>query len=231
VNLRTVADTLLAALLAPPCALCGRVLERPLDGAVCHLCWQQIQPTAASFALRGISHARALGAYDGTLRDVIHALKYDGRRSIAPRLAQLMTRHGQDVLNGADVVIPVPLHRRRRRQRGFNQAEDLARGLGLPVAPVLRRVRATQPQIELPAEQRRENLRDAFDLRRRGWHTIGGRTDARPLHGSVVVLVDDVATTGATLEACARVLRAAGAEVRALTAARVASATRPSHRA
>ena len=124
-----------------------------------------------------------------------------------------MRECGAELLSAADVVVPVPLHRRRRRVRGFNQAEDLARNLGRPVTLALRRRRATQSQADLPAARRHVNVRGAFALR---W-----RSDVR---GCRVVLVDDVCTTGATLEACARVLREAGArEVSALTAARVAT--------
>jgi ComF family protein len=114
-------------------------------------------------------------------------------------------------------VIPVPLHRSRRRHRGFNQAADLARHLGVPVSLALRRVRATATQTSLPAGQRHRNMRDAFAVTRH----------AAPLTGAVVVVIDDVSTTGATLEACARVLKDAGVkEVRALTAARVVTALR-----
>ncbi len=222
-SLRALADTLLAVFFAPPCAVCNGVLERPLDGAVCPACWAALQPRPSPFSLRTVSCASAIGPYEATLRDVIHALKYDGRRSIAPRLSALMARYGSDVLRDADLAIPVPLHRRRQRQRGFNQADDLARALGLPVARVLRRVRATQPQVELPAEKRRDNVRDAFAIARARWSTTGRNLST--VTGRVVVLVDDVATTGATLDACAQVLKIAGAkEVRALTAARVAHA-------
>lgn len=221
-TLRGLADTLLSVLLAPPCAVCNRVLERPLNGAVCDACWTSIDLHPSPFPLPTIAIAASVGFYDSTLRDVIHAFKYDGRRSIAPRLSALMLEHCGEVLHGADLVVPVALHSRRRRQRGFNQADDLARGLGVPVARVLKRVRPTQPQVDLPAEKRRENVRDAFALRRRAVAHVPGRR---------VVLVDDVATTGATLESCARVLRAAGvAEIRALTAARVASARPQTHR-
>jgi ComF family protein len=161
---------------------------------------------------RQVSHARAIGGYDGALRAIVHALKYEGRRSLARPLAALMRERGASVLSGADVVVPVPLHRARRRERGFNQALDLARHLGLPVSPALRRIRATVPQTSLPAGRRHRNVRGAF---------APTRAAAR-LRGLTVVLVDDVSTTGATLEACARTLRAEGsAEVRALTAARV----------
>ena len=215
-SLRGVADALLSVLLSPPCAVCRRVLDHPLAGAVCDACWSSIQLDATPFTLQQIARAQAIGAYEATLRDVIHALKYDGRRSIAPRLAQLMARNGHQVLHHADLVVPVPLHRRRRRQRGFNQAEELSRGLGLPVVHALRRQCSTIPQVDLPAEQRWENVRHAFAL---------SLCDIRPLHGQVVVLVDDVATTGATLAACAGVLQQTGVkEVRALTAARVVTA-------
>ena len=118
-----------------------------------------------------------------------------------------------DLLTGVDLVVPVPLHRRRRRARGFNQAEELARHLGPRCRAVLVRTRATPSQTDLPAAQRHANVRAAFALRRRA-----------DVAGLTVLLVDDVSTTGATLEACARVLRLAGArEVRALTAARVVS--------
>jgi ComF family protein len=218
---RTVTNAVLSALIAPPCAVCASVLNQPLDGAVCDRCWASIPATAASFSLAAIVHARAIGEYEGTLREVLHALKYDGRRSVARRLSQMMADCGAHVLAGADAVVPVPLHRRRLRERGFNQSDDLARGLGLPILVALRRTRNTPPQVELPAATRRTNVRDAFVVAREG-DSVTGR-----LANGILVLVDDVTTTGATLEACAHVLRQAGArEVRALTAARVATALR-----
>jgi ComF family protein len=125
-----------------------------------------------------------------------------------------MRAASSDVLAAADVVIPVPLHSRRQRARGFNQARELAHGLGLPVLDVLKRVRATPSQTGLSACERHANVRGAFELRR--------QTDTA---GMRVVLVDDVSTTGATMEACAEVLLAAGraSDVSAVTAARVVS--------
>jgi ComF family protein len=145
-------------------------------------------------------------------------LKYEGRRSLAKPLAALMQAQGGDVLDGSDVIVPVPLHVSRRLRRGFNQAADLARHLGKPVLPrALKRTRATASQTSLPAAQRHANVRGAFVTTRTG--TL--------VRGAIVLLVDDVSTTGATLEACARALRDAGAaDVRALTVGRVASRRR-----
>ena len=147
------------------------------------------------------------------MKEIIHALKYERRRSIAPPLGELMRASGARLLKDAGVVVPVPLHPRREYQRGFNQADDLARHLGLAVAPLLTRVVFTRSQIELPKDERHANVKDAFGLSVQG--------SQFPVPG-LVVLVDDVSTTGSTLDACARVLKRAGVkEVRALTAARV----------
>jgi len=227
----------LAVLLAPACACCGEPLDAPLAGPVCAACWRTVVPLvpplcehcgeplpswrALALTLGRCSRCRrapplvartaSAGSYEGTLREAIHAMKYGGRRTIARPLATLMHAAGPLVLTGADVVVPVPLHPGRLRARGFNQAMDLARPLGPPVAGLLRRVRATHPQSELPAARRHANVRDAFAV----------TSHAAAWLGATAVLVDDVRTTGATLEACAGTLRAAGVrEVRALTAAR-----------
>jgi ComF family protein len=115
------------------------------------------------------------------------------------------------VLEGADAAVPVPLHPTRRRSRGFNQAEDLARHLAMPVSLALRRIVATTTQAELPGAERHTNVREAFAATRA----------ARGLTGKTVVLVDDVTTTGATMLACAGVLLAAGVkDVRMIAAAK-----------
>ena len=213
-------DGILSVVLAPACASCGEVLERPTAGPVCSGCWRSIHSTPPPLVSRLGGHvdlAGAIGDHDGALRAIIHALKYEGRRSLARPLADLMRERGTAVLAGADGVVPVPLHASRRRARGFNQALDLARYLGPPVRNMLRRARATSTQTDLPAADRHRNVRDAFALKRT-------RVDGAP---GIVVLVDDVCTTGATLDACAVVLKDAGVrEVRALTAARVVALPR-----
>jgi ComF family protein len=163
-----------------------------------------------------LSCSRSAGEYNGALRHIVHVFKYEGRRSLAGSLARLMREAGSEVLTGSDCVVPVPLHPWRQIRRGFNQANDLAQGLDMPVVRALWRSRYTVSQTGLTAASRRRNVRDAFRLS----PLLTQRTLDTHIRNRIVVLVDDVRTTGATLEACARVLKHAGAtEVRALTAA------------
>jgi ComF family protein len=162
-----------------------------------------------------IACGRAIGPYEGSLRRIIHAFKYDPRPSLARALATRLRRAGEEVLAGADAVVPVPLHRARERTRGFNQARELARHLDVSMLEALARTKRTALQADLPASRRHANVRDAFRLQ-----------EGVDVRGLTLVVVDDVSTTGATLAACARQLLAGGArEVRALTAARVVSRT------
>ena len=143
---------------------------------------------------------------------MIHALKYGGRRSLARPLAALLRQAAADWLRGADAVVPVPLHPLRRWRRGFNQADDIAAHLGLPVIRPLRRARHTRPQMELPRSVRLRAVRGAFTFARGA-----ARRAPTAIQGRTLLLVDDVITTGTTVEACAILLRAAGAaDVRVL---------------
>jgi ComF family protein len=212
-RLRSALDGLIAVALGPVCAACRRPLDEPTRGAVCASCWAAIVPITplgiGSFP-PAIALATAIGPYEDTLKHVVHALKYDPRPTIARHLAARMRDAGAVVIDGADVVVPVPLHRSRERVRGFNQARALAQHLGPPVVDALHRARRTAPQADLPAAKRHANVDGAFAL-----SVAPAMVEER-----VIVLVDDVSTTGATLNACAAPLLAAGAkEVRALTAA------------
>ena len=239
----TAANTLVRIFLEPLCAACAAVLDRPLASPVCDTCWRAVARLTPPCCVRCgdalaawraadplcarcrrqppiFSLARSAGRYDGSLRQIIHVFKYGRRRLLAAPLGALMVRAGPDILAGADAVIPVPLHPLRAWQRGFNQSDDLARALGLPVWRVLRRCRHGPPQAGLPAARRHANVRGSFALTRwRGWPA------RRHLRSATVVLVDDVMTTGATMAECARVLRAAGVKsVRVLTVARAVAA-------
>jgi competence protein ComFC len=158
----------------------------------------------------GFDSARAPLKYDGVGKKIVHALKYRGYKRVVDRLAApLMLQVTGDAR--FDAVVPVPLHRSRRRKRGFNQAELLAGSvagrLRAPVSGTLEAVRSTRDQIELSAAQRRANV-------------VGAYKAKGPLRGRIL-LVDDVFTTGATLHACAETLLRAGArEIHALTLCR-----------
>jgi ComF family protein len=203
------------------CESCWSLLPRH-RGAACG-CGAALAPglPACGRCRRGLSPFGAgasLGPYEGVLRVAVHELKYRSRRRVAGRLSEAMLDDPRvrGVLAGAEALVPVPLHPRRQRTRGFNQSELLAEALGhqagiAVAASALVRRKDTRSQTGLSAAARRANVKDAFAVRRRA--QVAGRT---------VVLVDDVLTTGATAAACARALRAAGArEVRLLTAARV----------
>ena len=180
-------------------------------------------PESSDCCVRCIAHspqfdlARAFGLYEGTLREIVHALKYRGHRSLGGPLGALMEQADCGLLAAADAVVPVPLHPWRHLRRGFNQADELAQALGRPVWRPLRRQTLGVPQARLSGDQRRVNVRSAYCLSR----MRAGALARRPKY---VVLIDDVMTTGATLDACSRVLREGGVEwIGALTLARAAT--------
>jgi ComF family protein len=180
------------------CARCGRPFAVPQ--AADHLCGECLLRQPA-FDL-----ARAAAGHDGPVATAVRGFKYNRRLSLGPGLSRLLAAVIDDLDAAGDLVVPVPLHPRRQRQRGFNQAWLLARRaarrLGLPAeGDWLRRIRFTPPQVGLVRAEREANVRGAFSLAPRA--NFAGRR---------VILVDDVLTTGATVDACARVLKKAGAE-------------------
>ncbi len=212
---------MLSVLLAPACAACSRILEHPSPGPVCPACWADIALLSPPFCELppSISSGRAAGRYEGALRQVIHAFKYDARVSLARPLASMMRTAGAGILGDADCVVPVPLHPWRRLRRGFNQARELAARLDRPLVQPLWRPGWTGAQSGLMAAERWTNVRGAFALA--PW--VPAVTIERFVRARCLVLVDDVWTTGATLDACGRVLLEAGArEIRALAIARAA---------
>ena len=208
----------------------------PFDGAACSTCGEAIPQTYAFADEAGeprctlcrrmeppFARAAAYGSYDGGLRELIHLLKYERVKPAANvlgrMLAEVIVELQPSIEQRNAVVVPVPLHARKLKQRGFNQAEVIAR-TALKLVPgemqfemvpaLLDRVRETSSQIGLTRRQRRENLRGAFVVR-----------EPEKIVGKEVLLIDDVLTTGTTASECARILRRAGAvEVWVATVAR-----------
>ena len=193
-------------------------------GELCASCWAGIRfvdgPVCAACSARRpvFEHARAVMVYDDNSRGLVLSLKHGDRLEGVPTLAKWMARARQDLLVEADLIVPVPLHRWRLWSRRYNQSAILANRIGritgMPAVPdLMARVRPTPPQGGRSRSQRQLNVRGAFAVRAQ--HAPG-------LAGRCVVLVDDVMTTGATVEACARTLMRAGAAgVDVLTLARV----------
>lgn len=189
----------------PSCRVCGAPL--PDGGARCWECRR---------GRRAFRFCRHAGLYGGALRRAILLLKYAGREALADPLGHWMAlAAARPELRGVEALVPVPLHFVRRHARGYNQAERLAEALskrtGVPVVNALRRRRWTRAQAGLRRHARRRNVEGVFEA----------TALADGLHGRHALMIDDVCTTGATLEACARALRLAGVRrVDALTLAR-----------
>lgn len=187
----------------PLCTACLRAMPRAEPGI--------LAPRLARFpgGSEAFDQAAALWVFDaeGALQRLQHALKYGNRPTLGVRLGRLVGEAWSDESPRPDVIVPVPLHRRRWLERGYNQSERLAAGIGemldRPVrADLLTRPRATRSQTALSQPERWKNVADAFAL-----------TDPDVVAGRHVLLVDDVLTTGATAVAAAAPLRAAGATV------------------
>ena len=239
---RSAGARILDALLPPRCISCEAAVDGP--GRLCPECWSRVQfiakPWCAACGLpfdfdpgEGVlcgpcsaeapayDAARSVMVYDDGARDLILRFKHADRTDAAPTFGRWMARAGQDLLAGADWVVPVPLHRARLLWRRYNQSALLAHAVGraamVPVAPdALERVRNTPSQGGMSRSARATNVAGAFRVRHGAKAHIEGRR---------IVLIDDVMTTGATVQACARTLRKSGAShIGVLTLARVVRA-------
>ncbi len=226
------------------CRICNQALDGISRVPICPRCWSDAAPLSESGLCklcglpggppdvvvfqcpRCIEHsprfamARSFGEYGGALRELVHLLKYNGMIPLAKPLGKRLASVAEnpawrEEFASCQAVVPVPLESTRLRSRGYNQSELLARvvarRLGLPLlpAPAFRRVRTTSTQAGLTRPQRRENVRGAF------------AAEGAAVKDRQILLIDDVMTTGATLDSCAAALRAAGAtRVLALCVAR-----------
>ena len=218
-----------ADLIVPPCcSVCrARIGAHHL---LCPACWRDVNfirpPLCDVLGIRlpfdagertvsaaAVAHppaydrARAVGHFSGSMRTLVHQFKYADRHDARTLFGRWLVEAGRDLQPGIDVVVPVPLSRLRLLLRHFNQAAVLAREVsrqtGVPMDPLLlRRTRWTRSQVGMTRDQRRRNIAGAFSVprHRRAW-----------LKGRSILLIDDVVTTGATVEACARTLKRAGA--------------------
>ena len=205
--------SVLDLLLPPRCSGCGR------EGApICPACRQPLErrldePPGAPLGLpvelpEGLAQLEWCAAFSGPVRAALLALKYEGDRRLAEPLGRAAAARWRRAGLGGEVLVPVPVHAARRRERGYDQAELLAaaagRELGLPVVPALRRAEATAAQYRLGRAGRAANVGHAFACPPEHRAAIRGRH---------VVLIDDIVTTGATLSACAATLLASGARL------------------
>jgi ComF family protein len=230
--------------LPPICISCHDPVDR--HNALCPACWSTLHFIRPPLCVRlGIplpydagdtplsstalqyppeyDRARAALAFHGVVRDLVHAFKYADRHEAVPLFARWMSEAGRELVAEADMIAPVPLHSWRLLRRRFNQSAVLAGRLAqahrTPVFHGLRRVRNTKQQVGLEFGKRRANVAGAFAVKPRTAKAVGGRR---------VLLVDDVITTGATVEACALALKEAGARaVDVLAIARVSDLETP----
>lgn len=223
------AVTACADLIVPPCCLVCRA-RIGAHHLLCPACWRDVnfirpplcdvlgiplpfdtgERTVSAGALAhppAYDRARAVAHFSGSMRTLVHQLKYADRHDARTLFGRWLAEAGRELQPGLDVIVPVPLSRLRLLLRHFNQAavlaSEVARHTGVPMHPMLlRRTRWTRSQVGMTRDQRRRNIAGAFGVprRRRAW-----------LEGRHVLLVDDVVTTGATVDACARTLKRAGA--------------------
>lgn len=241
IPIKPLLESLLDFILPPICLNCHSALLTA--DQLCPECWQNINFISSPFCqINGTplpfdigvgalsthaianppeyAHARACAHYDGTMRELIHKLKYQDRHELTTLMARWLNQTGTELISQSELIIPIPLHPWRLWQRRFNQATLLAKKLaiqtGLPVdLQSLQRPKKTKTQVGLSQKQRKSNLEGAFKIHNNHIEMISNRT---------ILLIDDVITTGATVNAAAKTLKRAGAtNVNVLSLARVIS--------
>lgn len=236
----TLTKSLINLLYPAHCASCGRSLESTSEKGVCDLCLIKIRRNPLPYCgscgrslevaedtctecremLPYFSAARSCCIYEDCLKELVHKFKYNNRRVLSGVFTAIMLdylRDNPDIIDGAEIITFIPLHYRRLGERSFNQSELLAsyigRELGIPVLGCLEKTGITKNQNELSRHERLRNISGAFRIKRNIERAI--------LTGSDILVIDDIMTTGATLNEASRILISAGArKVRCLTLAR-----------
>lgn len=216
-NLSRAGSSLLDLLLPLNCVVCGKEGQYICDGCeadlprlkrpYCLICADPGVPQLCSWCYETSPRVDAIRApyiYDGPVRDMVRDLKYRNVRAVAPALAGLLAKYLERNPYPVAALVPIPLHSKRLRQRGYNQSElvakELSKLMGIPLATdLIRRVRNTRPQIEMETpDDRKRNIQGAFEC-------------TGNVEGISILLIDDVVTTGNTMSACAGELKAMGA--------------------
>ena len=227
-------DGLLSIFYPTECAGCGRYIKefkyiyicpecygsmRSLPANVCPACAKPLQSEHTSGCREcrerknQFSYVKPAGVYEGALKEMIHYMKFNDKKGAAKLLASFMLeRIGREIFAGADMLVPAPLSKSSYEERGYNQTESVAgflsKATGIPVVNAVLKVKDTLPQNKLDRKERMKNLKGAFEV-------------SADVMGKTVIIVDDVFTTGATVNEMAKILIKAGAvEVRGITAAR-----------
>ena len=239
--LKSLFHSLLNFIFPPFCASCHQKMQQQTSGLICEACWDSLERWEAQSCQRcgarlseqsgpalpllcpkcripewACADIRAIGPFKAPLADAIHLLKYSDRRSVVKKLSLYLEQSlaGAGQYQAADLILAVPLHPARKRERGYNQAQLLAQALGKTLNKpcpenIIARARHTQTQTKLNKQQRLENVKDIFTVKK-----------PELVRGKTIILIDDVLTTGATIGSCAGKLLGAGAtKVLALTAA------------
>lgn len=220
-NFGALTGAILDFIYPPVCATCSRHLGKG-EAFVCNRCWESFERVPPTETITQLIEGKFLAEeavdkidsvflfeQDVRVREAIHLLKYAGAEAIADMLGLFVAKKlvNDKTMSRCDAVVPVPLHPARRRERGYNQSEliarSISRNLGISHVPeLLVRVRQTQTQTFFDAEGRKTNVMGAFRL---------GKINPEEVEGKKVLLVDDVITTGSTIKECARALKSNGA--------------------